>query len=161
MRLQLRHLVLLVPVALGAAVRPAHADWRFGLDGRSSLYQDSDRTFISTTVVAGSVSPIAVLSFKGHYLADIITSASVDVVSSATPEPFHETRHEGAGSVAYKDGTNTVSGGYVYSVENDYRSHTASLGLSRDFLRHQLTFGLSGGFTASFVGRADDLQFHK
>src|SRR5262245_41753887 len=101
MRLQLRDLLWLVPVALGAAVRPAHADWRFGLDGRTSIYADSDRTFISTTVASGSVSPIEVLSFKGHYLADIITSASVDVVSSATKNPFHETRHEGAGSVSY------------------------------------------------------------
>src|SRR5262249_3049947 len=150
-----------VPIALGAAVRPARADWSFGLDGRSSIYQDSDRTFISTTVVAGSVSPRDILTFQGHYLADIITSASVDVVSSATPKPFHETRHEGAGSVSYKDGTNTVSGGYVYSVENDYRSHTGSLSLARDFLKHQLTLGVSGGFSASDVGRAGDTTFHR
>jgi hypothetical protein len=150
-----------VPLALGAAVRPAHADWTFGLDGRTGIYQDTDRTFISTTVVAGSVSPRDVLSIQGHYLADIITSASVDVMSSATPKPFHETRHEGAGSVSYKDGTNTLSGGYVYSVEHDYRSHSGNLSLSRDFLRHQLTLGVSGGFSASDVGRADDPTFHR
>jgi hypothetical protein len=177
MRLQLTRAGLAALALLGAA--PAHADWSGGVDARSSIYQDTDRTTIFTTIAGAHVSPKEQWTINGHYLADIITSASVDVVTSATSRapcaiaspstpadqcvqaPFHETRHEGAGSLVFADGTNTATLGYVYSVENDWRSHSFSGGYSRDFFNHQLTLGLSGSFTTNAVGRSHDLFFHR
>jgi hypothetical protein len=173
MRVQLR---VALACALAAAPSTARADWGGGVDARSSLYQDTDRTTISTTIVGGRISPNDRFSISGHYLVDVITSASVDVVTSATsrgrcsvavpapascpPEPFHETRHEGAGSVAYADGTHTATLGYVYSIENDWRSHSFAGGYSNDFLHHQLTLGLSGSFTLNDVWRAHEDPSH-
>jgi hypothetical protein len=88
------------------------------------------------------------------------------MVPATTPEkcaqqPFHETRHEGAGSFVWADGKNTATVGYVYSVENDWRSHTVSAAYSRDLLNKQLTLGLGGSFTANAVGRSHDDNFHR
>ncbi len=143
-----------IALALAAcASSSARADWSGALDGRSSIYQDTDRTFISTTVVSGRISPRDVFSVSGHYLADIITSASVDVVSAATGA-FHEIRQEGNGAAVYADGTNTARLGYTYSVEHDWRSHSISGGYSRDFFNHILTVGLSGGFITNDIFRS-------
>jgi len=147
--------------ALSFATAPLRADPSAALDTRTSLYQDTDHTFISTTAIAGKVSPIDLLTIKGRYVADVVTSASVDVVSAATPSAFDELRHEGLGSVSYQDGTRTASISYVYSVEHDWRSHAVSVGYSQDFFAHQLTVGLRGGVTTNDVMRSSDPNFHR
>lgn len=172
-----------------AVTSPARADWSGGVDGRSSIYQDTDRTTIWTTIVGAHVSPKDVITFNGHYLADVITSASIDVISTATTrgqcagripgvspapsptdkcdrtpptqQPFHETRHEGAGSFVYADGTNTARLGYVYSRENDWRSHSFSAAYSRELLNKRLTLGLGGSFTTNDVFRQHDDNFRQ
>lgn len=179
MRLQLAPAVALAIGATLAIPLSASADWSGGVDARSSLYQDTDRTTIWTTIANGRVSPTDVLTFNGHYLADIISSASVDVVSAATTRaqcavtlpttiadkcaqnPFHETRHEGAGSVAYADGTNTATLGYTYSKENDWRSHSVSAAYSRELVNKQLTLGLGGSYTNNAVFRSRDDNFRQ
>jgi uncharacterized protein DUF3570 len=138
----------------------AQAQWAASVDGRTSLYHDSDRTTISTTAVAARISPFERLAINGRYLADIITSASVDVVTAATPHPFHDTRHEGTGSVSYQDGTRTASVGYIYSVENDWRAHTGTAGFSSDFFNHRLTVGIGGGYTTNDIFRSGKDSFH-
>ena len=138
----------------------ADADVSASADARTSIYQDTDHTFISTTAVAASVTPIDVLSIRGRYIADVVTSASVDVVSAATGA-FDELRHEGMGSVAYRDGTRTASATYVYSTEHDWSSHSISGSYAQDFFSHQVTVGLGGGFTANDVGRSGDPNFHR
>lgn len=138
----------------------AAADVEVAADARTSIYQDTDHTFISTTAVGANVTPIEKLSVRGRYIADIVTSASVDVVSAATGA-FDELRHEALGSAAYHDGTRNASLTYVYSVENDWSSHSVSGSFSNDFFNHQLTVGLGGGFTANDVGRSGDANFHR
>jgi len=128
------------------------------VDARTSVYADDDETFISTTTVAARVKPEERVTVTGRYLADVISSASVDVVSAATTR-FEETRHEVFGSASYQDGTNTLAAAYVYSVENDWRSHTGNATVGRDFLEHRLTLALSGTLGMNRVGRADDPTF--
>src|SRR5262249_23146094 len=74
----------LLAAALASSPSGPRARWGAGVDARTSLYQDTDRTTISTTIVGARISPNDRWSLSGHYLADIITSASVDVVTSAT-----------------------------------------------------------------------------
>jgi hypothetical protein len=161
----------LVPslLAVAAVGTVAHAEPVATAEGRTSLYQDDDETTISTTVVALSGRPVEELSISGRYLADIISSASVDVTSSASQraslgdaiEPWEETRHEGAGGVGYADGTHTAGLGYVYSVEHDWRSHTGSASYSQDILNHMITLGGGVSFTTNDIGRAGDPSFHE
>ncbi len=140
------------------AARPAHAQAVVEADARGSYYTDTDATEIITTAVQATVRPVPEFSFGGHYLADIVSSASVDVVSAAT-DRWEETRHEGVGNVGYKDADRGASAGYIYSVENDWRSHTGRLALSHDLLDHQVTLGVGGAFGYNTVGRAEDVNF--
>ncbi|MFO0550500.1 MAG: DUF3570 domain-containing protein [Polyangiaceae bacterium] len=130
----------------------------FAADARTSVYQDTDATTIVTTAVGATANPIPELSISGRYLADVITTASVDVVAAAT-DRWEEVRHEGLGSIGYHDTERSISGTYIYSVENDWRSHTGSLTLSHDLLSHQLTLGASGSFVYNEVGRSHDANF--
>ena len=130
------------------------------VDARGSIYNDSDATTIGTATTAIRGTAFDVLTVKGRYLADMITSASVDVVSAATGR-WDEVRHEAEGGLIYADGTNTVSGTYIYSIENDWDSHTAAVGVGRDFFQHTLTLGLGGNFVFNNVGRQDDEVFEE
>ncbi len=55
------------------------------------------------------------LSFAANYYVDMISSASVDVLSTASP--YKETRRQGSMSADYLHGNTTYSGGYIESNE--------------------------------------------
>ena len=138
----------------------AQPEPQLSVDARGSLYQDSDATTINTNIVSATVTPVHELSVRGYYLADIISSASVDVVSAAT-ERWDETRHEVGLSPTYDDDTRAVSLGYRYSTENDWSSHSGSVGLSHDFFSHDMELSIGAAYTANTVGRADDANFQR
>ncbi len=144
--------------ALALVTHAACAQAVVEADARGGVYHDSDATTIVTSAVAARAWPHERLSISGRYLADVITTASVDVVSAAT-DRWDEVRHEGSGGLGYKDADRSASGSYIYSVENDWRSHTGVLALAHDTLDHRLTIGLSGSFVYNEVGRADDENF--
>jgi len=129
-------------------------------DLRTGVYQDSDHTTISTTTVAARALIKDRVQVTGRYLVDVVSSASVDVVTAATAA-FRETRHEATLGAGYRDGTNTADLGYVLSRENDWQSHTIEAGYSRDFLQHNLTFGIGGTLVLNDVGRSGDMNFHR
>src|SRR5262249_47214891 len=86
-----------------------------------------DWLLVITPVVTGNVTALRWLKFDVSWTADIVTGAtprtygSPDVVSAATP--FTEVRNVlGAGASAVV-GPATISAGYSYGIENDYRSH--------------------------------------
>ncbi len=152
MRLQLITIVVLSLVAHRASAEDV------AVDARGSLYHDSDHTTIGTSTVAVRGTVADLVTIKGRYLADVITSASVDVTSAAT-ERFDEIRHEGEGGITYADGTTTANGTYIYSTENDWSSHTIAAGFGQDFFQHQLTLGLGGSVVLNAVERQDDDTF--
>lgn len=160
--MQLKFLALGTGVFAMAAGLSAlvHAQPIVSVDARSSVYQDSDHTFISTSTVALRGTIKDRVTIKARYLADIITSASVDVVSAAT-KSFDETRHELEGALAYADGTRTASVAYVYSDENDWTSHSIRAGGSHDFFDHRLTVGAGGSITFNAVFRSEDPNYRK
>jgi hypothetical protein len=133
---------------------------RITADLRSGVYQDSDHTTVSTTTVAARAIIKDRVQLTARYLVDVVSSASVDVVTAATAG-FRETRHEGTAGIGYHDGTSSIDLGYIYSGENDWWSHTIDLGLSRDFLQHNLTIGLGGSAVFNDVGRSGDRNFHR
>ncbi|MBL4683357.1 MAG: DUF3570 domain-containing protein [Nannocystaceae bacterium] len=123
------------------------------------MYVSTDHTVISTTSADLTFSPGDTgLTFSGGYLADVISSASVDVVSAATGR-FTELRNQGSGGLALERGEWVANVGYVFSDENDWTSHTATIGLGRDFFSR--TTNITGGyvFVDNQVFRADDDNF--
>jgi uncharacterized protein DUF3570 len=127
---------------------------------RSGVYQDTDRTTIETTTVAARANPSPSLGLEARYLVDIISSASVDVISAAT-SGFNEIRHEAEGGLTLKDDVANVSFAYIYSVENDWESHTVNGNISRDFADHAVTIGIGGSGQTNAVGREGDRNFHR
>jgi hypothetical protein len=150
-------------VCLGAAAclsaAPARAE-EPGVDvsTRGGIYLDDDATSVITTVASVEGKALEHATLRVHGLLDIVSSASVDVVSAAT-ERWDETRKELGAALGYEDGTRTLSASYRRSVENDWGSHTGAIGGSHDFSTHNLTLGLGASFTHNDVGRADDRNF--
>ena len=145
---------LLIVVAWTAV---AHADTEFV--SKVQVYSDSDHTqVVSPTVQAKSdVTPGTNVSVG--YLVDAVSSASVDVVSQASPRTIHDTRHQASAGLAQQVGDANFHGGYSYSKENDYLSHTLDIGFIDELDDKNTTIGAGYGISINTVGRADDMNF--
>jgi Protein of unknown function (DUF3570) len=86
------------------------------------------------------------VSLAGNYYVDAISSASIDVVTQASP--YKERRTQYSLSADVLQGKTTYSGGYITSKENDYNSKTAYLSVSEDMFGDLTTvsFGLTRGW---------------
>lgn len=92
--------------------------------GEMSVYSDTDAVSVFTPAVEASIAnPIAGWSASGSYLADIVSAASVDIVSTASHR-WVETRHAATLSGAYKPGTVGFTAAGSVSREPDYLSLT-------------------------------------
>jgi hypothetical protein len=114
------------------------------------------------------VSPLAAISrdaWKGgtlsaSYVADVVSSASVDVISNAT-RSMNDFRSEITAGLAQKLKLTTLSANYVYSTENDYQSHNVDFGLAQDLFEKNTTLSLGWTFSDNTVGRTGDQLFHR
>jgi hypothetical protein len=153
MRVQLilvRRLTL-AALALVAMQQTAAAENEFVT--KTQVYTDSDHTVVVSPLVR-----IAKEAWRGGtlgagFVADIISSASVDVVTNATKH-MSDFRKEATLSLGQKLGETTLSGAYIYSTENDYTSHNGSVGVSRDLLQRNTTLALGYAFSMNAVGRS-------
>jgi hypothetical protein len=99
-------------------------------------------------------------NISAGYVADVVTSASVDIVSQASKTTIHDVRHQisAGGSHAWR--RFTLRGGYVFSTENDYLSHSISAGGEWLFNDKNTTLSLGSGLALNEVGRSGDHNFH-
>jgi Protein of unknown function (DUF3570) len=79
-------------------------------------------------------------SVSASYYMDMVSSASIDVVTTASP--YKETRKQFGTGLAYLRGKVTYSADFTNSRENDYESNTASLSVSQDMFGDLTTIGL-------------------
>ncbi len=159
MRLQLMLLALATFALFLVFARTAHAQSLAKIDSRSGVYQDTDRTTILTTNIAAR-GQSGRFGVTARHLVDVISSASVDVVTAATGR-FHETRHETEGGLMYKDDVRTATAAYIYSTENDWTSSTGVASLLWDVDRHNATIKLAGTYVTNDVGRSGDATFRR
>lgn len=82
-------------------------------------------------------------SFSANYYVDMVSSASIDVVTTASP--YEEQRNEYSVGADYLHNDSIFSIGYTNSDEDDYSANTAYLGISQDVF---------GGMTTISVGYA-------
>jgi hypothetical protein len=154
----LKRAVAIAAFTVAALRSPARADDSFV--AKTQVYTDSDRTTV--------VSPLAAISrdaWKGgtvsaSYVADVVSSASVDVISNATTH-MNDFRSEITAGLAQKFHLTTLTADYVYSVENDYQSHNADFGLSQDLFEKNTTLAIGLSFSDNSVGRTGDQLFHR
>ena len=112
-----------------------------------SSYADSDHVFVQTPVISGSVAnPTAGWSVGGSYLVDVVSAASVDIVSTASRR-WIEARQAGALNAAYKPKSFGLAAAASVSSEPDYLSLTAGATATQDLDDKNITLllGLSHG----------------
>ena len=98
-------------------------------------------------------------SVSGHYYVDSITSASIDVMTQASP--YTEERTEYGLNADYLTGKNILSLGYTTSAENDYHADTVSLGFSQDFFGDLTNLSMSFSRGWDRVSRSTDTTFNE
>ena len=94
-----------------------------------AAYTDTNAVTVFTpSLRAQTASPYGAWSAEGHYLADIVTAASVDIVTSASPR-WTEVRHEAGLAATYRPGPTSFTARAQVSSEPDYLSLGAGLRL--------------------------------
>jgi hypothetical protein len=149
-------LVALLPLMLASELRAEGPEVDARL--RASSYQDNDHTSVNTVGASANVEIPRTARLGASYLADVVSSASVDVVSAATGR-FHETRHEVAGHAELLLPDAEVGGSYRYSVENDWRSSSIGATSTLDLAQKNTQLTVGGALVLNQVGRANDPNF--
>ena len=154
MRLQLILLLVALPAAAQEEERSSQVVSKVG------LYTDDDDTRVVTSLVDAEIGLPAGLSASAHVLVDSVSSASVDVVSSAT-ERWTENRVEAGARLGARLGRNDVSLGVVRSAENDYLSWGVQVLAGRELAQKNTRVQLGYGFADNMVGRNEDPTFER
>ena len=97
------------------------------------------------------------VSIAANYYVDMVSSASIDVITTASP--YTEERTQYSLSADYLRGNTTMSMGYTSSVESDFDANTYSFAVSQDMFGQLTTLTLSYSFGDDTVGRSDDPTF--
>ena len=97
------------------------------------------------------------LSFIGNYYVDYVSSASVDVLTTASP--YDEERTQWSLGMDYLRGNTTMRLSYVSSVESDFDATTYAFSVSEDMFGDLTTITLSYAYGEDIVGRSDDPSF--
>jgi hypothetical protein len=131
---------------------PSSVEGRVGLDAAG--YADSDHVFVLTPSVAATISdPVAGWSTSAQYLVDVVSAASVDIVSTASRR-WVEVRHAGTLEASYKPGAFGVAVNGAVSSEPDYSSWTVGGTLTQDLLDQNLTLQLGFNHSHDVAGRS-------
>ena len=130
-------------------------------DGSVMVYGDDDHVLVVSPTVAGSTR-VGPVSASAHVTLDIISAASVDLVTSASPGGYDEQRTEVGAGVGLNLGPgHEVDVSYGWSGEPDYETHSLSVGHAIDLLGRRATLAASYGFARSRVGRKNDSVFEE
>jgi hypothetical protein len=134
------------------------------------FYEAPTRThmFVYSPSVDVQASPWAWLDVRGGWEADVVSGASVatkagssyqathpgaDVVSTAS---VHDLRNMARGEVALKGAITSLTGGYAYSTEHDYKSNSLHVNARSDILQHNTQLELS--YARNFDSVCDRVQ---
>lgn len=99
------------------------------------------------------------VSFAANYYVDMVSSASIDVITTASP--YSEERKQYSLSMDYLRGNTTMSAGYTNSTESDFDATTYNFSVSQDMFGDLTTLTLSYAYGDDVVGRSDDESFSR
>ena len=145
-------LVALAPHALGADLAPDRAD---------VLYHryEGDNATIDGPALLVRKRLGKQFAVTGKYYVDTVTSASIDVVLTASP--YTEERKEAGLGVEYVNGKTRVTAGASNSDENDFTGRSAYLSISQDLFGDLTTVTMSYGRGDDEVRRVGDDNFEE
>jgi hypothetical protein len=99
------------------------------------------------------------VSVAANYYVDMVSSASIDVVTTASP--YTEERTQYSLSADYLRGNTMMSVGFTSSEESDFDASTYNLSISQDMFGDLTTLTLSYAYGDDTVGRSDDPGFFR
>lgn len=97
------------------------------------------------------------VSVQANYYQDVISSASVDVLSYGSP--YREERTEYSMGADYLRDRTILSLSFSNSTENDFVSDSVSMGVSQDFFGDMTTLSLGYSQGADEIGRRGQSDF--
>jgi hypothetical protein len=125
---------------------------RAGLE--TSGYTDTTHVNVGSPEIHASVSaPTAGWNASGSYLVDVVSAASPDIVSEASP-PFHEIRQAGTLGGGYKGGPFGIQAGADVSSEPDYLSLGGGVSLTADLNSKLITPSVGYNYSHDTIGRS-------
>ncbi|MDH3576533.1 MAG: DUF3570 domain-containing protein [Gammaproteobacteria bacterium] len=99
------------------------------------------------------------LSVVGNYYVDMVSSASIDVITTASP--YTEEREQWSLGIDYLRGNTTMRVGYTSSEESDYDAATYNFSVSQDMFGDLTTLTLSYALGDDIVRKSGDDTFEK
>jgi len=99
------------------------------------------------------------VSLAANYYVDMVSSASIDVITTASPYTEERTQYSLSGD--YLRGNTTLSAGFTASEESDFDARTYSLAVSQDMFGQLTTLTMSYAFGDDTVRRSDDASFFR
>jgi hypothetical protein len=160
MRLQLARAALVL-VALVVVLWPAGAHAQTAFTSKLQVYADDDHTTVVSPLVRAQADVSSATNVSAGYVADVVTSASIDIVSQASKATVHDVRHQISVGGSHTLERLVLKGGYVFSTENDYLSHSFSAGADWLLNDKDTTLSFGAGLALNQVGRSSDLNFHR
>jgi hypothetical protein len=139
------------PLATEAPSRsPAAFTKRVSLE--MSAYTDTDNVTVFTPSVSATVENVTEgISVHGHYLVDVVSAASVDIVSTASGR-WNEVRQAGGLEGTYKPRDTGITVASAVSDEPDYLAFSAGGQVTHDFNEKNSTLLLGYGYGHDTVG---------
>ncbi|MEO7111474.1 MAG: DUF3570 domain-containing protein [Polyangiaceae bacterium] len=118
-----------------------------------AVYSDTDHVNVFTPSIAGHVeNPTAGWSIDGSYLVDVISAASVDIVSTASRR-WEEVRQGGSAKVSYARGNWGGAAEASISSEPDYLAYSGGGYVTHDLDERNLSLILGYGYGFDRIGK--------
>ncbi len=99
------------------------------------------------------------ISIVANYYIDMVSSASIDVITTASP--YKEERKQWSLGMDYLRGNTTMSVNYTSSVESDFDATTYSFSVSQDMFGDLTTLTLTYALGDDIVGNSSDPTFER
>ena len=99
------------------------------------------------------------VSVAANYYVDMVSSASIDVITTASP--YTEERTQYSLSADYLRGNTMMSMGFTSSTESDFDASTYNLSIAQDMFGDLTTLTLSYAYGDDTVRRSDDPNFFR
>jgi hypothetical protein len=136
-----------------SGIKPAAGGVTTKASTEVSLYGDTDHVYVaSPSVGATFADEVAGWSIGGHYLVDVVSAASVDIVSTASSR-WREIRHAGSLNASVKVDDASLEASGSISREPDYLSLTGGGTLTVDLLDKNVTPFVGFSYGQDEVGR--------
>jgi hypothetical protein len=118
-----------------------------------SGYTDTNSVNVVTPSINAQISsPTAGWNVGGSFLFDVVTAASPDIVSMASPA-FRDRRYAGVLTGGYKPKTIGIQANAAVSIENDYDSFSGGIAATADLRDKLVTPRIAYNFSHDIIGR--------